>query len=130
MQSPGDWYEDAAARWLCAQGWQVVQRNFRCKLGEIDIIALDGECLVFVEVRARAATHASAPPPHRWTDENSASCCVPPAYSCNTTCSGKPGPVDLTCLPSTRDNPCLDRRRSGFAALSVPDSPATDIVHG
>lgn len=54
MQSPGDWYEDAAARWLCAQGWQVVQRNFRCKLGEIDIIALDGECLVFVEVRARS----------------------------------------------------------------------------
>tara|TARA_R100000005_G_scaffold96472_1_gene83671 strand:- start:4452 stop:4811 length:360 start_codon:yes stop_codon:yes gene_type:complete len=54
MQNQGDRYEELAASWLLAQGWQILQRNFRCKLGEIDIIALHHGQLVFVEVRARS----------------------------------------------------------------------------
>lgn len=54
MQTQGRHYEDTAADWLCEQGWQLLQRNFRCKVGEIDIIALDGEHLVFIEVRSRS----------------------------------------------------------------------------
>jgi putative endonuclease len=45
--------EAAAERWLCAQGLVFVARNFRCKLGEIDLIMRDDEQLVFVEVRFR-----------------------------------------------------------------------------
>jgi putative endonuclease len=49
----GRQYEEAAARWLLAAGLQLLERNFRVRGGEIDIIALDGRCLVFVEVRRR-----------------------------------------------------------------------------
>jgi len=36
---------------------RVVERNFRCRLGEIDLIAIDEDCLVFVEVRFRSNSH-------------------------------------------------------------------------
>jgi putative endonuclease len=46
--------EDAAAALLEAQGYRIVGRNVRLPGGEIDIIARDGETVVFVEVKARA----------------------------------------------------------------------------
>ncbi|MFK7912925.1 MAG: YraN family protein [Pseudomonadales bacterium] len=45
--------ESAATRYLELRGLQIVQRNFRCRLGEIDIVAWDKQELVFVEVRLR-----------------------------------------------------------------------------
>ena len=45
--------EARAARFLVANGLVVVARNFRCRLGEIDLVARDGATLVFVEVRQR-----------------------------------------------------------------------------
>lgn len=38
------------------QGWKVVDRNYRTRAGEIDLIALDGDVLVFIEVRARTGS--------------------------------------------------------------------------
>ncbi|HKI73999.1 MAG TPA: YraN family protein [Pseudomonadales bacterium] len=49
----GNAAEDAALDWLEQQGLRVVERNFRCKMGEIDLIMVDGNVLVFVEVRLR-----------------------------------------------------------------------------
>lgn len=46
--------EDAALAYLQRQGLVALQRNFRCKGGEIDLIMHDGATLVFVEVRRRA----------------------------------------------------------------------------
>jgi putative endonuclease len=46
--------EDLAAAFLQAKGMQIVERNFRAKVGEIDLVAKDGDEIVFVEVRARA----------------------------------------------------------------------------
>lgn len=46
--------EDAALAYLQQQGLVLVERNFRCKGGEIDLIMRDGAALVFVEVRQRA----------------------------------------------------------------------------
>jgi putative endonuclease len=43
--------EDRALRLLLAQGLTLVGRNFRCRVGEIDLIMRDGPSLVFVEVR-------------------------------------------------------------------------------
>jgi putative endonuclease len=45
--------EGLAARFLAAHGLTIVQRNYRCRGGEIDLIVRDGETLVFVEVRLR-----------------------------------------------------------------------------
>jgi len=47
--------EEAAIRYLSSLGYQVLARNWRCRSGEIDLIARDGEVLVFVEVRSRRA---------------------------------------------------------------------------
>jgi len=53
-QSLGDAGEDRAARLLQSHGMTIVARNYRTRLGEIDLIARDGDVLVFVEVRLRA----------------------------------------------------------------------------
>jgi putative endonuclease len=45
--------EDYAAKFLSSKGYKVIEKNFRSKFGEIDIIALKGDTLVFVEVKAR-----------------------------------------------------------------------------
>lgn len=57
MKSLGDDYEARAARWLQDRGLQLVAQNFRAKTGEIDLIAVHGKVLVFVEVRARNNRH-------------------------------------------------------------------------
>ena len=45
--------ESAAENYLRQNGLVCVHRNFRCRLGEIDLVMRDGDCLVFVEVRFR-----------------------------------------------------------------------------
>ena len=45
--------EALAERFLAGNGLHIVARNYRCRLGEIDLIARDGDTLVFVEVRLR-----------------------------------------------------------------------------
>ncbi|KQQ30975.1 hypothetical protein ASF61_17220 [Duganella sp. Leaf126] len=55
QQQLGQLGEDRALAYLLAQGLVLVERNFRCKAGEIDLIMRDGAHLVFVEVRRRAA---------------------------------------------------------------------------
>jgi len=51
-QSLGRQAEDLVAARLTAAGWALIQRNARSRYGEIDLVALDGEALVFVEVKA------------------------------------------------------------------------------
>jgi putative endonuclease len=45
--------EDLACSYLERLGMRVLVRNFRCRAGEIDVVALDGDTLVFVEVKER-----------------------------------------------------------------------------
>ncbi len=50
----GEDAERLAARFLEARGLRILEHNFRCRGGEIDLIAREGDTLVFVEVRLRA----------------------------------------------------------------------------
>jgi len=52
----GDRAEALARQFLQAQGYRVVTNNYHCRYGEVDIIAEDGETLVFVEVRSKRGT--------------------------------------------------------------------------
>lgn len=52
-QVAGGSAEEKAAEFLQRQGYAIVRRNYRTRLGEIDLIASDGDGLVFVEVRMR-----------------------------------------------------------------------------
>ena len=53
-QSLGKFGEDVACAELNRRGYAVLARRYRTRMGEIDIIARDGETVVFVEVKARA----------------------------------------------------------------------------
>lgn len=53
--------EDLVARRLAARGWDILARNARTRFGELDIVALDGEALVFLEVKAGRASSFRGP---------------------------------------------------------------------
>lgn len=57
----GDRGERAAVKFLKRQGFRIVQRNYSTPWGEIDIIALDGTTIVFVEVKTRSSLVAGRP---------------------------------------------------------------------
>jgi len=54
MNRTGENAEARAADYLGANGLVIIERNWHCRFGEIDLIAHDGETLVFVEVRQRS----------------------------------------------------------------------------
>jgi putative endonuclease len=53
--------EQLAARHLEAAGLQLLARNWRCREGELDIVARDGSVLVFVEVKTRSSLACGSP---------------------------------------------------------------------
>ncbi len=53
--------EALAVAYLQKQGLRIEIRNFRCRLGEIDLVARDGATLVFVEVRSRTSSEFGLP---------------------------------------------------------------------
>ncbi len=59
--SLGDRGEIAAERFLLRQGWYIVARSFETEVGEIDLIAVDRDTVVFVEVKTRTDTSRGLP---------------------------------------------------------------------
>ncbi|HSG17300.1 MAG TPA: YraN family protein [Anaerolineae bacterium] len=57
----GAWGESVAAEHLAAKGYVIVERNWRCQRGEVDIIARSGAQLVFVEVKTRRGRAMGSP---------------------------------------------------------------------
>lgn len=53
--------EEIANEFLIKSGYSILTRNYRCKIGEIDIIARDGEFLVFIEVKTRTGSACGSP---------------------------------------------------------------------
>jgi putative endonuclease len=56
-QEKGRLAEEKALAYLIQQGFKLVMQNYRCRLGEIDLIMCDRDYLVFIEVRARVSTN-------------------------------------------------------------------------
>ncbi len=57
----GDRGEQSAARYLSERGYKIIATNYRARTGEIDIIAQDKDCLVFVEVKTRRSLACGFP---------------------------------------------------------------------
>lgn len=53
--------EDLAAAHLEARGFRLIERNWRCRHGEIDVVAAHRACTVFIEVKTRAGEHFGHP---------------------------------------------------------------------
>jgi putative endonuclease len=57
----GAFGEDMACKYLSDCGYRVIERNFSCRAGEIDIIAINGETVVFIEVNTRSGDKYGLP---------------------------------------------------------------------
>lgn len=60
----GRYGEEVAVAYLQHQGMTVIERNWRCEVGEIDIVAREGSTLVICEVKTRSSTDFGAPVQH------------------------------------------------------------------
>ena len=56
----GRFGEERAARWLRLRGYRIVEQNYSCRSGEIDLIARRGRYIVFVEVKLRKSADFAA----------------------------------------------------------------------
>ncbi|MDA0194867.1 MAG: YraN family protein [Bacteroidetes bacterium] len=57
----GEWGERLAAEFLIEKGYEIIEKNYRFSHGEIDLIAMKGELLVFVEVKTRSGLYFGYP---------------------------------------------------------------------
>jgi putative endonuclease len=57
----GRWGESVAEHHLAAQGYEIVERNWRCRQGEIDLVVQAKELLIFVEVKTRRGQKMGTP---------------------------------------------------------------------
>jgi len=57
----GDLGEEIATKYLIKKGYRIIKRNFRCKLGEVDIIARKDNDLVFIEVKTKTSNFFGTP---------------------------------------------------------------------
>ncbi len=63
QRKTGGEFEKLAADFLIKHGYKILERNFRCRMGEIDIVAMDGHVLVFIEVKYRSSMKYGGPMP-------------------------------------------------------------------
>lgn len=57
----GNAYERRAEQFLCKEGMHILEKNYRCRQGEIDLIGMHRNCLVFVEVKYRRTKKTGLP---------------------------------------------------------------------
>lgn len=60
-RATGSRYEEQAAVFLTSMGYEIIERNYRCRSGEIDLIGRDGRYLVFIEVKYRSGAASGDP---------------------------------------------------------------------
>ena len=61
MQNLGKWGEETAASFLMDKGYKLIEKNWRTRQGEIDLVMQDGASLVFVEVKTRSTKNFGYP---------------------------------------------------------------------
>lgn len=105
----GAWAEQIAWQHLQQQGWQLVERNFFCKGGELDIIVRKGKVLAFVEVKYR-----------KHTSMGGAIACLSPAKQRHLIHSAQ---VYLQRYPQLNNMDC----RFDLIAISGSDSPHSQV---
>jgi putative endonuclease len=87
--------EDLAIRYLKKRGYRIIERNYRIKLGEIDVIAEQGDDLVFIEVKTRSDTTFGSPFESITAQKQQQLSKVALEYICRKKCYGRPARFDV-----------------------------------
>jgi putative endonuclease len=112
----GDRGERAAARYLRRQGYRILIRGYRTTRGEIDLIARDGETVVFVEVKTRRqGVPAEAVTPEKQRRLTLAAL----EFSRQNGLLDTPGRFDVVAIvwPDDRQTPTVEHIRNAFEAV-------------
>lgn len=112
--------ERAAARYLRAQGMRVLARNVVTGHGEIDLVALDAGCIVFVEVRSTADTDVARPEESVGPDKQRRLTDAALAFLRGQRLLDYPARFDVLALswPPGRREPRIVHHRHAFEAVS------------
>ena len=94
----GTWGEELAGRFLSDKGYRILSTNYRSRHGEVDIVAQDGEELVFVEVRTRRGGSFGAPEESLSKAKIRRLVNTCQDYLQNTAGQASPWRVDLVCI--------------------------------
>ena len=108
--------EALAALFLRLKGYRIEARNWRCPLGEIDIVAWDRDTLVFVEVKARTGTSAGAPEDGRGSPQTGVPRCSAQAFLTRRRGATPPCRFDVIAIAGGRFLPRVRHLRAAFRA--------------
>lgn len=118
-QSLGERGERAAARHLRRLGYKIVARHERGRLGELDLVAVDGRTVVFVEVKTRRSHDAGHPAEAVGPDKQARLTRLALAYLKRHSlldCSARFDVVAVT-WPESAKRPTIDHRQNAFEAV-------------
>jgi len=110
----GRWGEDAAGRFLRQKGYRILARNYRTRGGELDIVAMDGETLVFVEVKSRRSERFGGPLEAVDANKRARMTKAALAYIANELDSTPPCRFDVVGIRSRKDGESYELVRDAF----------------
>jgi putative endonuclease len=110
--------ERAAARFLKRQGYRILARNYTCPLGALDLVALDGDCVVFVEVRSTGGDDPAVPAASVDEKKQGRLTRLALAFLQKHRLLGRPARFDVLALswPAGRRKPVVVHHRNAFEA--------------
>ena len=103
-KATGAYGEQLAAEYLTRRGYEIIVRNWRCAAGEMDIIARQGETLVFVEVRTRRGTRLGSPEESITPAKQARLVSVARTYLAETDCADCDWRIDVIAIVLDRRN--------------------------
>ena len=113
-QKLGEKGEAIAARHLKKKGYRIIEKNYRTKLGEIDIIAKDKDTLVFVEVKSRRSWQFGNPKAAVTPQKQRKISMVALHYLKTTHRSNVSARFDVAAVTITRDKPQIEIIKNAF----------------
>jgi putative endonuclease len=110
----GEMGESLAAAYLSRSGYRIVTRNYRCRFGEIDIVAREGETLVFVEVKSRRSGSYGDPQLAVGLPKQKKISRIALQYLSETNLSHSPARFDVVAVKFLPEGPRLELIRNAF----------------
>ncbi len=110
----GDWGEELALEKIKGLGYKKIVRNYRCPLGEVDLIARDGDTLVFLEIKTRRGNSLAYAKEAVNARKRRQLSKVALAYMKSNDCYGVKARFDVVAVSLQGDNPQIEVIKNAF----------------